>query len=105
MITSEAGLMITLLYYQHALEVAAILEQNLHLQNEVRELANRNIGLVKQLLSEREVVISSDVIADIECFIEELEPYASPQLQESVMLVLDKIKDASCVRELGLTVF
>lgn len=105
MITHEAGLMITMLYYQHAPEVAAILKQNLHLQNEVRELANRNIGLIQQLLSEREIVISADVIADIECFIEKLEPYASPQLQDSVVMVLAKIKDASFVRELGLTVF
>jgi hypothetical protein len=105
MVTNEAGLILAMLYYQHAAEVAAILKQNVHLQNEVRESVNKNIGLVEHLLTGRELVIPDDTIVDIECFVEHLEPYASPQLQDSVTLVLDKIKDASFVRELGLTVY
>ena len=65
----------------------------------------RTSGLIARVAFLSFFKSSDDVIADIECFIEELEPYASPQLQDSVELVLDKIKDTSFVRELGLTVY
>jgi len=104
MMTNQAGLLITMLYYHHAPEVAAILTQNHHLQKAVRDLAAGNHGLVEQLLSAGQLVVSDDVIADVTCFMEDLKPYASPQLQDSIELILDRIKDPLFVQGLGLKV-
>ena len=103
MVAHEAGSLITMLYYQHASETAAILLQNPHLQQEVRELVGRHSGLVEQLLSDGGASLSDAVIKDIVCFLDDLKAYASPALQDSIDLLLEKIKDGSLGKELGIT--
>ena len=97
-------MLLTSIYYQDTAEISALLDEKPALRARLKSLVNDNIGVVEALLQGIPATLSSEALADVLDYLEEIKAGGSLKLQMDIELVLMGLKDGYLLDGLSIKV-
>jgi DNA-binding beta-propeller fold protein YncE len=89
-------------YYQHAHELIVVLISDSRLRSKTEKVLTGLIPTIESILNGEEVVLSTELTANIEVFINELGSKASPSLQIEISKIQREIRNRTLFENLGI---
>ena len=97
-------LYLTSLYYQDTAEISALLDEKPVLRARLKELVSDNIVVVEALVQGSPATLSSEALADVLDYLEEIKAGGSLKLQMDIEFVLMGLKDGYLLNGLNIKV-
>jgi hypothetical protein len=98
------GLFLTYIYYRNAAEITSILATKSELQNQMKELVNKNILIAQELIRGGEAIVPQVAVDEIIAFLEGLKSAANKKLRSDIELVIKGIKNGELLNGVGVKV-
>ena len=104
MLPSITGIVLVSMYYRNAFEMVQMLEENPLLQERLREVVAKNIGVAEQLIAGEQAAVSAEQTAAVVRFLEELKARGSVRLQNDIDLLITGLEEGYLLQDLGIQV-
>ena len=99
-----AVMFLTSLYYQDTAEISALLDEKPALRARLQELVNDNIGVVEALVQGRPATLSSEALAGMLDYLDEIKAGGSIKLQNDIDFVMVCVRSGLLLKGLGITI-
>ncbi len=96
------GVVVTSLYYQNAAEIAEILDNNPVLKHDLRSIILENRDGIAALITGGSTVVSTQDVARVVSFLDELSEQGSPRLKADITFITASLEQGYLLEGLGI---
>ena len=104
MLPSITSIVLVSMYYRNAFEMVQMLEENPLLQERLREVAAKNIGVAEQLIAGEQAVVSAEQTQEVVRFLETIKVKGSIRLKNDIDMIITGLEDGHLLQDLGIQI-
>jgi PKD repeat protein len=97
-------MLLTSIYYQDTAEISALLDEKPAFRARLKSLVNDNIGVAEALLQGIPATLSSEALADVLDYLEEIKASGSIKLQNDIDFVIVCVRSGLLLKGMGITI-